>query len=163
MIKVGRFDGKGIAGSEQWGTAGDNDTPQIGVDLNCKMPDGSFEQVTVFLSFSAKASPYSFKKLEAMGWKGKGAADLGDLTGIDANIVTVNVTEEIWQGKPQIKADVMTGPGRAVMQKPMDKADFARRVSVLISTNAGGVAGGGDPMPPGFVPGPDGKPMKPPF
>jgi hypothetical protein len=132
MSGKGRYKCKGIAGSQQFGLAGDKETPQIAVDL--AFPDGS--SMTTFLFFSPGAAPYSFQRLTALGWKGNGAKDLTDLTGIDANEVDVEVREEVFDGKTRLKAEILTGPGRVMIEKTVDPASFAARVAALVGNAA---------------------------
>lgn len=156
--RPGRYDGKAIKGSGQWGVSGQNNTPQIGVDVTIKVAEGQYETGTVFLSFSAAAAPYSFQRLEALGWKGKGAADLHNLDGIDTNVVPISINEEVYDGKTRLKWEIATG-GKAVMANPMDPKVFAQRVAALIgnATTPGVGGGGGTDAPPA------GQGVKPPF
>lgn len=145
MAGKGRYKAKGIEGSQQYGLAGDKETPQIAVDL--MFPDGS--SITTFLFFSAGAAPYSFQRLTALGWKGKGAQDLANLTGIGTNEVDVEVREEEYDGKVRLKAEILTGPGRVVIEKTVDPASFAARVGALVG-NASAASPAAGPVKPPF-------------
>jgi hypothetical protein len=143
MAGKGRHKAKGILGSQQYGLAGYNETPQIAIDL--EFPDGS--SMTTFLFFSAGAAPYSFQRLTALGWKGKGPQDLANLAGIDQKEVDVEVREEEFEGKTRLKAEILTGPGRVVIEKTVDPASFAARVAALTG-NTSATAPAGPVKPP---------------
>lgn len=145
MAGKGRYKCKGIAGSQQYGLAGDKETPQIAIDL--AFPDGS--SMTTFLFFSPGSAQYSFQRLTALGWKGKGPNDLGNLTGIDTNEVDIEVREETFEGKTRLKAEILTGPGRVVIEKTVDPASFAARVAALVG-NAGATEPAAGPVKPPF-------------
>jgi hypothetical protein len=145
MAGKGRHKGKGIMGSQQYGLAGDKETPQIAIDL--AFPDGS--SMTTFLFFSAGSAQYSFQRLAALGWKGKGAQDLANLTGIDANEVDIEVKEETYDNKTRLKAEILVGPGRVIIEKTVDPASFAARVAALVG-NAGGAEPAAGPVKPPF-------------
>jgi hypothetical protein len=157
-LKTGRFKAKGIKGSGQWGLSGEKETPQVAVDLSIKINDTDFVSGTTFLYFSIDAAPYSFERLTALGWKGKGPADLGNLAGIDENVVDVDVREEEYKGKPQMKIEILTGAGKVTLAKPMDPATFAQRVTALLGNGVPASTGGG-----GGVPAPGLGTVKPPF
>jgi hypothetical protein len=144
MAGKGRYKAKGILGSQQYGLAGDKETPQIAVDL--AFPDGS--SMTTFLFFSPGSAPYSFQRLTALGWKGKGPQDLANLSGIDQNEVDVEVREDEYDGKVRLKAEILTGPGRVVIEKTVDPASFAARVAALTGNTSATTPAG---------------PVKPPF
>lgn len=143
MAAKGRYKAKGILGSQQYGLAGDKETPQIAIDM--ALPDGS--SITTFLFFSPGAAPYSFQRLTALGWKGKGPQDLVNLTGIDANEVDFEVREEEFDGKVRLKGEILTGPGRVVIEKTVDPASFAARVAALTG-NTSATAPAGPVKPP---------------
>ena len=62
-IQAGTYVGRGIAGSEQYGTTS-NGNDQIVVNL---MLTDIGEEVSTFLVFSEKAAPYSIERLRTMG------------------------------------------------------------------------------------------------
>jgi hypothetical protein len=108
---------RGIAGSEQYGNSSTGNE-EIWVKLT--VPDLGAEVMTR-LSFSEKAASYSIERLRALGWEGD---DLTDLRGIDRNDVTICLKYEVYQGKEQMRVDIVTG-GRFEVQAPMD--DHAKR------------------------------------
>lgn len=144
MAAKGRYKAKGILGSQQYGLAGDKETPQIAIDL--AFPDGS--SMTTFLFFSVAAAPYSFQRLTALGWKGKGPQDLANLAGIDTNEVDVEVSEKTYDDKIQLRAEILTGPGRVVIEKTVDPASFAARVAALTGNTSSTTAPSGPVKPP---------------
>jgi hypothetical protein len=150
-IKAGTYKAKAVKGSEQYGeSSNENKTLQIGIDMQIPALERS---LTTFLYFSQAAAPYSFERLRALGWKGN---DIMDLTGIEENEVEVSVRIEEYNGKPQIRCDIITGGGgKVVMQNKIDKAAFAARLAA-ITGNSGGAP------PAGAIP-PSAATVKPPF
>jgi hypothetical protein len=142
-IKQGRFKGKYIKGSAQFGLAGDKDTPQLALDLTMKELGGA--SMTTFLFFSSGAAPYSFQRLWALGWKGKTPQDLSNLEGIDTNEVDVEIREETFEGKTRFKCEILTGPGRVTIEKTIAPDAFAARVAALVG-NAGAAGAAEPPM-----------------
>jgi hypothetical protein len=133
-MRAGRFKGRGIKGSEQYGEAGANKTLQIAVDLN--IPELG-RSCTTFLYLSAAAAPYSIERLRALGWKG---TDIRNLEGIDTNEVDVEVRSEMYENKQQWRVEILTGPGRVVLQSTVDKDAFAARLAALGITTDGSSA-----------------------
>lgn len=142
----GHFKARAIAGTEQFGFAGQADTPQIGINMEIQGPLGPFVMTTI-LFCSPEAWPYSAQRLQMLGWKGKSASDLANLTGLTEE-VEVDVTKENYQGKLTWRCQISTGPGAIVFSKTTDRASFASRVAMLVgNTGAGGGAPQGD-LPP---------------
>lgn len=128
-IEEGIYKGRAIAGSEQYGkTSNGND--QIVLELEL---DGG-EKVSTFLVFSDKAAPYSIQRLRKCGWTGD---NLTDLAGIDANEVDVEVRYEEYQGKMNMKVQIVTSGG-VVLEKQFDakekKAFGAKYAKLAAST-----------------------------
>lgn len=133
-IAAGVYPGRGIASSEQYGTS-QKGTDQIAVDLN--LSDFG-ERVTTFLYFSDAAAQYSIERLRAMGWEGD---DLSNLAGIDRNIVNVEIKFEMYDGKEQMKVQILTGGGRVVLQNTMNdqaKRAFGARFKNLAAQSRAG-------------------------
>ena len=145
-IKTGRCKVKAIMGSQQYGLAGDKETPQIAIDVTSK--DWGGASMTTFLFFTAAAAKFSFDRLWALGWKGKTAADLGNMTGIDTNEVDFEVRDEPYEGKSRLKGEILMGPGRVTIEKTIAPDAFAARVAALVGNTT-----------PQDAPGP----VKPPF
>ncbi len=122
---MARYKAKAIAGTQQYGTAGDNNTPQIAIDLQVPQLGKS---VTCFLYFSAAAYPYSVERLRVLGWTGD---KLSDLKGIDKNEVEIEITEREYQGKTQMRVEILTGPGKVTLEKPITPGEFEKRVALL--------------------------------
>lgn len=136
-IAAGTYRGRGIAGSEQYGSTS-NGNDQIVIDID--LPDIG-EQVSTFLVFSEKSAPYSIQRLRALGWQG---TDLARLDGIDANEVDVEIRYEMYQGQEKMKVEIRTGGGRVQIQNAYDeksKRGFAAKYAKLcagapVPTNA---------------------------
>ena len=134
-IPAGYYQGRAIAGSEQYGFTKKGDE-QIVLDLSIPSLE---RQVSTVLFFSDKAYTYSLERLRACGWTGD---DVTQLVGIDANEITVEITYEVYEGKERMKVNIATGGGRIKLETPMDaaaKRGFAARMKAL--------AKGGAPAP----------------
>jgi len=142
-MKAGRFKGRGVAGSEQYGDAGANKTLQVAIDL--VLPELG-RSVSTFLFFSKDAAPYSIERLRALGWEGN---DIRNLKGIDKNEVDVEIISEMYEGKQQWRVNILTGPGRVTLANTVNKDEFAARLAALgisvdgSSSSSGGGGGGG--------------------
>jgi hypothetical protein len=146
---------KAIKSSAQYGET-DTGNLQLGIDLEVKDDKGQvLGTMTTILFFTEKSAPYSYERLTALGWKGKGPADVKDLTGIDTNAVDVRVTQpesyKAADGSMKMgvsKIEILTGDGRMTMAKKVDPATFAARLAALGS----GASGGGAPAQGGEEP-----------
>jgi hypothetical protein len=129
-IDPGTHRGRGIAGTEQYGTTS-NGNDQIVVDLDL-FDIG--EKVSTFLVFSDKSAPYSIERLRALGWSGN---DLANLTGIDQNEVSVEVKYETYQGEEKMKVQILTGGGVVLKDKLDDKGKkaFASKYKALAASS----------------------------
>lgn len=124
-IQNGIYRAKGIAGSEQLGKT-KNGHDQVVIDMHFLDID---KRASTFLIFSDDAAPYSLERLKALGW---GGGD--DFVGIDKNEVQVEVKNTVWDGKPQMKIEILTGGGRVVLKEQMsepEKRGFFARVNAL--------------------------------
>jgi hypothetical protein len=124
-MKFGIFKAHAIAGSEQYGET-TNGHPQIALVFHMKV-DGSTQDASTFLIFSPESAPYSYERLRACGWEGN---DLTDLKGIDKNEVDLKVWQDSYEGKPQIKVEIVGG-GKVTMAKPLSKEAFAAKVRAV--------------------------------
>jgi len=140
-MKFGIFKARAVKEATQYGES-QGGHPQMALLMRAKLDDGSAQEQTTFLIFSPDAAPYSFDRLRALGWKGQ---DLTDLSGIDANEVDIRVFSEEYQGKAQVKCEIMGG-GRVTLAKPMDPKTFAARVAAI--TGAPVTSGGVSSKPP---------------
>jgi|SRR5579859_2147207 len=152
-IPAGAYRGKGIAGSDQTGHTSKG-TEQLAVDL--QLLDLG-RRVTTFLSFSEAAAPFSIERLQAMGWTGEN--DGQHLVGIDRNEVTVILKYEEYQGKLQMRVDILTTRGFS-FDKPMndqEKRGFFSRLNDLAKKQGAATKPGPDPWdaPAGGKPGLD--------
>ena len=149
-IPAGTYTARAIAGSEQYG-ATKNGTEQIIIDLD--LPSIG-RQLSTVLFFSDKAAPYSLERLRACGWHGD---DVTQLAGIDANAVPVAVRYEMYDGKEQMKVEIITGGGRIKLETPMDaaaKRAFGASIKALIRSGAApaGTRAAARPAPKGNAP-----------
>ncbi len=136
MIAAGIYKARGMAGSEQYGTARTG-TDQIVIDLLVELGDGETTRLSTVLYFSDAAAPYAIERLRALGWAGN---DLLDLRDLNKNEVDVAIKYETFEGQQRMKVDIMTGSGRLKLESPMgtrEKAAFAARMKSFM---AGGIA-----------------------
>ena len=124
MIEAKRYKAVAVAGTFQYGqSAKGND--QIAVDL--RLDNGT--TVTTFLSFSDGARPYSEDRLVALGWGGPGTPlDEAELN----NEVDVDVAYEKYEGKDQMRVEIVRAGGRVKMKSALDetqKKAFIERIS----------------------------------
>ncbi len=113
-IQAGRYKAHAVSGSMQFGMSAKGNE-QISVDL--LLPTG--EMVTTFLSFSDAARPYSEDRLVALGWAGIGhELDEAELN----REVDVDVSYQDYQGKQQMRVDIVPGGGRVKMKTTLDEA-----------------------------------------
>ena len=133
-IPAGRYTVRGVKGSEQYGRSeGEKKTPQIGIDL--EFIGGEYEgaTATTILYFSEAAKQFSIDRLRALGWKGD---DLTDLTGIDENEAMAVVKYETWEGKEQMKVEILTNGGGMKFKTQMSDADKRMFAASMKSTAA---------------------------
>lgn len=126
-IEEGIYDGRGVEGSAQHGTS-QNGTEQVAIDLDIPALG---RQVTTFLFFSDAAAPYALERLRALGWQG---SDDPAFPGISTNEVKIQIKYEEYQGKQQMKVDIVTGGGRVTLKNTMseqEKRGFMSRIAKL--------------------------------
>lgn len=111
-IPAGYYTARGVKGSEQFGTTS-NGNRQIAINLDVAELG---RELTTFLVFSEKNTPYETERLRALGWTGD-----DKLTGIDANEVTVAVKYEPYQGEQKMKVQIVTGGGTVKLKDTMDE------------------------------------------
>jgi hypothetical protein len=141
-MKFGIFKARAVLGTEQFGETS-NGHPQLALMFRMKIDDhGSTQEASTFLIFSPESAPYSYERLRACGWEGN---DLTDLKGVDKNEVDLKIWEDSYQGKPQVKVEIMGG-GKVTMAKPLSKEAFAAKVKAL--TGGGGAPATGGSRPP---------------
>ncbi len=132
-IQAGNYRGRGIEGSEQYGTTS-NGNDQVVIDLEL-LDIG--EKVSTFLVFSERAAKYSMERLRALGWSGN---DLSNLSGISTNEVEVEVKYEEYQGEQKMKVQIRTNGGRVQLQNQFDdkgRKAFAAKYKALAASTAG--------------------------
>jgi len=140
MADIGVHKARAVKGSEQ-STVDSGGNLMLAVDM-CLLDSG--ENVTITLSFAGKAPEYSIKKLRMLGWVGD---DIDNLEGIDRNEVEVRIFEDIFEGKPRRKAELVFGGGAFKFENQLDarqKKSFAAQFKNLAKTiPAKGVAASG--------------------
>ena len=102
-IAAGKYKARGIEGSVQIGRTSTG-TEQIGIDMELETGD----TVTTVLYFSDKAAPYSLERLKALGCT---SLDDPAFPGISTNEVEAIVKHEEYQGKMNMKVEILTGGG----------------------------------------------------
>lgn len=130
MAELGIHKARAIRGSEQ---AGVDSKGNLRLAVDMALSDGS-GAVTVTFSFAGAAPEWSIKKLRMLGWVGD---DIDNLKGIDTNEVEVRIYEEVFEGKPQRKADIVFGGGTFKFEKQLDdreKRSFAAQFRNLAKT-----------------------------
>lgn len=158
LIPDGIYKAKAAKDGHQFSENEKTGTLELILDMNVKISDGDektpavFERAQTFLFFSGPAAPYSVERLRACGCKGD---DVSDLTGIDTNVVDVQVKTEMYEGAPKKRMQIISGGGRFETKKPVDPKLFAARVKAIMGGNTGPNSGPG-PTPPSSA-------VKPPF
>ena len=150
MDKVGVYKARAVKSSDgTWAQYGERDNGNLELILNMKMAiDGGELVRSVPLYFSPAAAEYSFERLRALGWKGQKPEDIADLTGIDTNVVDIEVTVESWGDKDRNKYNILTGGGRFTVQKAVDPKMFGAKLAALSgSMGAAPTAGNAAPPP----------------
>jgi hypothetical protein len=144
-MEAGIYKGKGVlpdGGKDTTPKFGDANTGtlQLYVDLELRGKDGSFAgRATTFLTFTDKAAVFSIERLRALGWQGTKVEDLKSLAGIDKNEVEVEVRNEVYNGKTQMKVEIVTGRV-AAPDKPVATDIALARIAAMLGQK--GAAGG---------------------
>ena len=156
MINPGTYKGKAVKGSVQVGET-DKGTLQVAIDINVLENGQSLGEMTTFLYFSDGAAPYSYERLRALGWDGKGPEDIDKMDKIDTNEVDVRVTQaETYKAadgttkQGSSKLEILTGGGKVVLAKPLDMGTFKARLKAIggSSSGSGGTTQTPDNKPP---------------
>jgi hypothetical protein len=127
-IEAGTYRAHGVEGSAQTGMT-KNGNEQVAINLD--LVDLG-RNVTTFLPFTDAAAPYSIERLHALGWKG---GEDPSFPGISENEVQVQIKYETYQGKEQMKVDIVTGNGRVSLKDPMNdvqRRGFMSRLAKLV-------------------------------
>jgi len=101
---------------------------------------------TTPLYFSKDAEVYSWERLRALGMKGD---NIADLTGIDTNEVDVEARCESYEGKVNVKWQILTGGGTFKTANPISPAEFSALLRAQ-GGGGGGAGGAGGVEPPPF-------------
>lgn len=121
----GTFKARGIEGALGY-TSGGNE--QVAVRLRIVEGDEAGHEITWHGYFTEKTTERTLESLRHLGWKGD---DLFDLSGIDANDVSIVVEEEEYDGKLQSKVRWINAAGGLAMKERMSEGDakrFAQRM-----------------------------------
>ncbi len=115
-MEAGRYKARAVSAGLGY-TSGDK--PQVAVELQITEGDAAGELVTWFGYFTDKTHERTFSALRTLGWQGD---DLSDLTGIDANEVSITMKEEEYEGKLALKVAWINPLGGVGLKKPMTPA-----------------------------------------
>lgn len=150
------YEGQAVQGSLQYGEATGGGL-QIAINMEVYEPGSnrSLGQMTTFLYFTENAAVYSYERLRAMGWQGKGPDDIDNIGDIYKIRVPVRVTvpEQYKDAYGALKMgasklEINVGAGTVTLQKPVDPATFKARLKLLGGTSSGGSASGNGNAPP---------------
>ncbi len=103
-LTKGRFRAIAKEGSEVWGEA-KTGSPQVGILMKVKQTQGVYD-VTVFLPMTEKAENFSIERLRLLGVEGVISPD-APLKGLGRNFVEVDVDLEDFDGKEQVRIDIV--------------------------------------------------------
>ncbi len=142
MLNEGRYTARAIEGG--LGNA-NNGNPQIAVRFQILDEGHDGQEITWFGSFSKNKGQGSktplertIESLRVCGWEGD---DLSDLTGIDANEVSLVIEHEEYEGKTQAKVKWVNRPGGLALKAPMSvdsaKAFAAKMKGEVIAASKG--------------------------
>lgn len=139
--KAGFYRARGVAGSEQYGTASGGGE-QISLDVDVQY-EGRAVRLTTILSFNGGALPISIERLKAMGWDGS-----NELRGVDRQEFDVEIKYEIPPGKNEEKmvVEVKTGQ-RFKFKEPMSDQQKRGFMSNLSKTAQQLEQANGQPRP----------------
>jgi hypothetical protein len=160
MISPGMYKARAVKGSVQFGET-ERGNLQVAIDLDIKSPQSaeSLGTMTTFLYFTDGAQVYSYDRLRALGWQGKGPDDIDKMDTIDANEVDVRVTQPESYKAPDgtmkmgvSKVEIQAGAGKVTLAKTVEAATFKARLRALGGSAAGSTApvpagGSGEPPP----------------
>ncbi len=154
-IAPGNYEAKAVKDGIQIGET-ENGTLQIALEMEVFDAQGkTIENMTTFMYFSEGAAVYSYERLRALGWEGKGPEDIDNLSGIYKNKVPVRVTApEQYKDKTgamkmgQSKLEILSGTGTVKLSKPLDMSTFKARLRAIGGgAPATGTSGGGSAPP----------------
>jgi len=126
-LKPGFYEARAIAGSEQYGVAGTG-TAQVAIDLEVSKNRMGIGRMTTVLSFGGAAAPFAIERLRLLGWEG---SDVTRLDGIDRNLVPVEIRQETFEGRTQLRCEIRTGQQTFKLQNVMtdeERESFAANV-----------------------------------
>jgi len=126
MIPAGRYKARAIEGAL---ALTNNGNEQVAVLVEVVGGDHAGEQLTWYGHFTEKTVERTFESLRLLGWQGD---DLSELSGIDANEVTIIVEhEEDRDGKPRPRVKWINGGGGLAVKQKLEGAAakaFAQRM-----------------------------------
>lgn len=114
--------------------------------IHLNIPEVGFIRTTP-LYFSGPAAPYSWERLHALGKEGD---DITNLEGIDKNEVDIEARGDTFEGKFNVKWQILTGGGQFKTANPIAPKEFAALLKASTGTGAGPNPTGGAPEPPPF-------------
>lgn len=119
MLAAGTYKARAVQGV--LGQAG-NGTDQVGVEFELTDPEVAGQRIAWYGFFTEKALETTLRALRTCGWQGQ---DLSDLSGIDANEVSLVVEHEEYEGATRARVRWVNGAGGLAMKAPM-QADQAK-------------------------------------
>jgi hypothetical protein len=125
-IKPAIYRSRGVQGSQQYGES-KSGHPELLLLVNLLDLN---RQVTTVLFFSPDAAKYSIQRLRALGCESQ---DLSNLVGLDAKEVLTQIAYEMFEGKMQMKAQILSGSGQFSTAKPLDPKVWAARVAQILN------------------------------
>ena len=106
---------------------------QVAISFAVLTPGFEQHHLAYYGTFGEKALPITVKALRACGWQG---LDLSDLSGIDANEVSLVVEHEEYQGVTRARVKWVNEGGGALLKKQLDPQaarTFAQRMRGAIA------------------------------
>lgn len=154
MIPVGNYKARGVEAALSTTKAGQ---PQVAVLVEIIEGEFAGERRTWFGHFTEKTEDKTLEQLRTLGWS---TDDLTDLTGIDANEVSIKVDHEPDQNggeRDRIRWINRPGSGLAIKERMDDQAAraFAARMRAkAVASRAGGAPRASTPQPRSQAPAP---------
>jgi hypothetical protein len=126
MIEAGRYKARGVEGALGMTGTGKE---QIAVLLEIVEGPHAGEQITWYGYFTEKNVERTMESLRLLGWS---TDDLSDLSGLDANEVSIVIElDDDQDGQPRARVKWINGPGGLAMKEPMNEGAaraFAQRM-----------------------------------
>lgn len=141
-LKEGRFKAVAKEGSETWGEAGSGN-PQVGFIVKIdQRPQGLYDQA-VYLPMTEKAEDFSIERLRLCGVQGViGPGVL--MKGLGANKFDVDVAYEMFEGKEQLRIEIVVPREEVRMDRKLSDAKTKALAARLLAKTANGAGPAAD-------------------